>query len=200
MGLTDKLDSLNEASLREYALANTFALISAIFVYIFTELGKSFPIIDGRLITVTAISVGVAYGVESWVVLYLSGVLKGSIKNEYDDELWIDILKVVLLILFAYIFLNNSSAVQGLLTRVVYAISFFVFILSGYISVNTDAKEIEEMDKVEIIMILLFLSVPLIMIGFVVAFVASLLPTIEILAFALISIILLSVWYFRVNH
>lgn len=199
MGPIDKLRSLDEASIREYVIANVFAFISMIVLYVFIQLEKGFPIIDGRLITITAISVGVAYGVESSIVLYISGLLQGSTKNEYEDELWIDILKVASLIFFTSIFLNNSSVVQDLLTRFIYACSFIVFILSGFISINTDNSELEEMGWFKIIFMLLFLSAPLIIIGFVSAYVASLLPTTWTLASVIISIILIAVWFARVN-
>ncbi|WP_299334305.1 hypothetical protein [Haloplanus sp.] len=186
------------ASLREFFIANTVALLSMRILQLFIWLETSVPFIEGQKFTITAVSIGVAYGVETGVVLLASGILKESIKNEYEDELFTDFLKVFSLIVFSYILLNNSTATQELLTRVVYFVFFIVYFVSGLISLSTDTTQLKELDKVSAIMMFLFLITPLSIIGILVAYVAALLPTYSVLIFSVLSLILVIFWLYRV--
>lgn len=186
------------ASLREFFIANTVALLSMGILQLFIWLETSVPSIEGQKFTITAVSIGVAYGVETGVVLLASGILKESIKNEYEDELFPDFLKVFSLIVFSYILLNNSTATQELLTRVVYFVFFIVYFVSGLISLSTDTTQLKELDNVSATMMFLFLITPLSIIGILVAYVAALLPTYSVLIFSVLSFILVIVWLYRV--
>lgn len=186
------------ASLREFFIANTVALLSMGILQLFIWLETSVPFIEGQKFTITAVSIGVAYGVETGVVLLASGILKESIKNEYEDELFPDFLKVFSLIVFSYILLNNSTATQELLTRVVYFVFFIVYFVSGLISLSTDTTQLKELDNVSATMMFLFLITPLSIIGILVAYVAALLPTYSVLIFSVLSFILVIVWLYRV--
>ena len=147
----------------------------------------------------TAVSVGVAYGVETGILLLVSGILKKSLKNEFQDNDLANVIKVLLLIIFSYTVLSNSSATQELLTRAVYSLSLISHFIIGTVSIATDKDKLRNLHWIESGFLILFLPMYLMIIGVLAAHVAALLPPSSVLLFCAFSIILLVVWYRRVK-
>lgn len=164
-----------EVSSGEFVLSNTIAAL-ALLVSAIYPLAKDFAI--------TAMSVGVAYGIETATVLWISGVLKGSNKNEFKSLS--AFLKVVLLIIVSFLFLTNSSRIQELVTMLVYFISFVLYILVGFISIGSGNKVVKEIGIWEGIMMGVFLIGPLFYISVITAIVAAQIRTWNVVLFVIV--------------
>ena len=147
--ITTILDQNNGVS-REFFIANGLSVLFILIWKLFNLFGFSTSLIWQRLF-ITAVSVGVAYGVEAGVLLLVSGIFKNSLKNEFQDDYLADSTKVLCLIIFSYLILSNSSAAQELLTRTVYFLSFTVYLIIGYVSIALDKEQIGNLSRTKFI-------------------------------------------------
>lgn len=175
----------NRVSLEEFSIS-----MLMLIVLIVLSLAISIP----QELILISISIGVAYGIETAVVLWFSGVFYQSTKNKLGRLE--SPIKVVGLVLITYLILNNDTAIQQLTTRITYSIFIITFGIGVVLTLNGFHKK-EEIDWWEAGFVGLFLSGPLLVIFTLVAVLAALAPSTYVLVSIVIGIVMILVYWIR---
>lgn len=179
------MDLDGRVSLVEYTVSMAVSVLFILFSNIIS--------IPNELIIIS-VSVGVAYGVETAAVLWLSGVIYRSSQNELGS--FADLFKVLSLIFFTYVLLTDSTQVQELVTSTVYFVFILVFIIGPILVLGGFHKK-KEIGWFEALMVALFLTGPLTILFAVVSSVASTAPSGQVLEFAGFSLLLVGIYWVR---